>query len=495
MDGVSTAGGVVSLVAVAGQLAQATKKLYDFWSSVKDIPESLQWLTEDLRLVGQIIDHIQRQSSPNSSAVRDIQCQALQRCTSYIKILEALVAPWVPAAGGRNNETLWRSIKATFKSDKIKNYKTNLEAAKTSLILDQNAWYQDMITTVHDEDRRRILALQSGVETIFTAQNSSFTNVISHYERLDGRITSCQQDIRRIASATAMNVKDPSAPFITPLVEKTVSSVLEKSIGEYLSKLKVEKSSQRKVSRDHFKRRERKVASNDSITAAKAVLASRGGNYRISKSRREISIFRKSYKTPLGLITVQCGKCTSNRDEEFSNEICHVDDDVLELRLAFVPRPWLFRRASFLTGSWELPPKNSLKAINLDFRPVVDSESAIFKACRAGDIDSMKMLFQARLASPYDINEDGDGLLLVSHPISRRVPIPSDINQHAIAGPYSKRVETCKFLLNLAGEALESTAQGSCSLFCQMCSWLTLGQLEILLKYSRSAVSDFPKIP
>lgn len=52
----------------------------------------------------------------------------------------------------------------------------------------------------------------------------------------------------------------------------------------------------------------------------------------------------------------------------------------------------------------------SLKLFSLHFRPVDDFSSAMFEACSAGDIDTMKQLFRTELASAYDINNEGEDL-------------------------------------------------------------------------------------
>ena len=42
---------IASLAAITGQLAESTKALHDFWSSVKDISNGLQWLKEDTEIL------------------------------------------------------------------------------------------------------------------------------------------------------------------------------------------------------------------------------------------------------------------------------------------------------------------------------------------------------------------------------------------------------------------------------------------------------------
>ena len=63
MDGISAAGGIVSLVGVLGQLVQSIEALYQFWSRVKDVPSNLQWLIADVQLLHSTLEDIAQQQS------------------------------------------------------------------------------------------------------------------------------------------------------------------------------------------------------------------------------------------------------------------------------------------------------------------------------------------------------------------------------------------------------------------------------------------------
>ena len=136
METLATAGSVVSFVAIAGQLVQSTKALYEFWSSVKNVPVRLQWLSEDLRCLNKFLEHIRQQCARDPIATgADPGCQALQRCAIYTTNLEALIAPFRSQDGDHAKRRVWKSVKAEFSAKKIKSYRENLEAAKVNLIL------------------------------------------------------------------------------------------------------------------------------------------------------------------------------------------------------------------------------------------------------------------------------------------------------------------------------------------------------------------------
>ena len=94
MDVVSAAASIVSLVTITGQLIQSTKALHKFWSSVKDIPTHLQWLTEDLKFIQETLEHIQQQYIQSAITVETTKVrEALQKCAFHLKNLNNLVEP------------------------------------------------------------------------------------------------------------------------------------------------------------------------------------------------------------------------------------------------------------------------------------------------------------------------------------------------------------------------------------------------------------------
>lgn len=65
---------------------------------------------------------------------------------------------------------------------------------------------------------------------------------------------------------------------------------------------------------------------------------------------------------------------------------------------------------------WQLALGRSLSGWHFTMRTygVVPDDSLVFQACRAGDLVGMQRLFDVGLASPFDRNECGDDLLMVS---------------------------------------------------------------------------------
>ena len=140
MEGLSATGSIVSLVAITGQLFESTKALYEFWTSVKEVPSRLQWLSEDLKCLENSLESIRHQSARNiSDNGSQNGYQALRSCRFHMHNLEALVAPFQSRTEDGKRPRMWKSIKAEFNAKKIELYRGNLEAAKASLLVTQIA--------------------------------------------------------------------------------------------------------------------------------------------------------------------------------------------------------------------------------------------------------------------------------------------------------------------------------------------------------------------
>ncbi len=74
MDGLSGAASVIAVVSFAIQLAESTKKLYDFWKSVDDAPDSVREIVADLKLLSTTLTEIaiHEQKYGNNGSITDI---------------------------------------------------------------------------------------------------------------------------------------------------------------------------------------------------------------------------------------------------------------------------------------------------------------------------------------------------------------------------------------------------------------------------------------
>ena len=129
----------MSLVGVLGQLVQSTEALCQFWSCIKDVPAQLQWLIEDTRLLHTTLAGIAQQQKRHGSSIDGATKvpQALQRCVLHLNNLVELIAPLRSQNREARCVRYWKSIRTVLNAQKIELYRTNLETAKSTLLLAQ----------------------------------------------------------------------------------------------------------------------------------------------------------------------------------------------------------------------------------------------------------------------------------------------------------------------------------------------------------------------
>ena len=139
MEALGAAASVVSLATILAQLIDGVTQLHGFWTSVKEVPKSLTWLSTDLEILHDILQSIES-SSVQLSQTGDTSPLSgiLQKCALYIEYLQETVKPLQSEARDKPVKKAWRSVKAVFDSKKIKSYRENLESAKATLLLAQN---------------------------------------------------------------------------------------------------------------------------------------------------------------------------------------------------------------------------------------------------------------------------------------------------------------------------------------------------------------------
>ena len=138
MDGVASAFAVVSL---ALQLADSVKKLYDFWSSIREAPGDIQATTSDLNVLQSILSSIAHDAQHTEPD--EIMTNALQSCNTEVATLFSILDVIQPGfASIRLHTRKWTAIKAVLIGAKLKKFQDIVERLKTSLLLVQQTHYK-----------------------------------------------------------------------------------------------------------------------------------------------------------------------------------------------------------------------------------------------------------------------------------------------------------------------------------------------------------------
>ena len=141
MDGLSAAASGMAVVSLAVQMAESFKKAHDFWSSIKDAPEDIRIISQDLRLLSSIL--AQAAKELQHIEPDDVLIAAMEGCSSKVRSLTSIMDEIEAGLTARKTrQRRWTSFKAVLKKDRIAEYQVSLERLKTSLMLAQQTHHR-----------------------------------------------------------------------------------------------------------------------------------------------------------------------------------------------------------------------------------------------------------------------------------------------------------------------------------------------------------------
>lgn len=123
-----------SVAQIAGQLLSCMQHLRMLCRALRDAPEELQDIINELEILGEIFYQLGTFKSETSQNGYSALQASLTRCRKAASKLEALATPSSRTLQS-NQTTPWSRLKAVAKMDETKKLKTQLEAAKSLLQL------------------------------------------------------------------------------------------------------------------------------------------------------------------------------------------------------------------------------------------------------------------------------------------------------------------------------------------------------------------------
>lgn len=134
MDGLSAAASGIAVASIALRLADSVKQIYDFWTSVKEAPDDIRTITEDLRVLSSILARIEKEAGqvePDATLEA-----ALNGCMLNVKILTSLLNDIEPGfASTRSRVRKWTAFKAVLKRGQLVKFQGALEGMKSTLLI------------------------------------------------------------------------------------------------------------------------------------------------------------------------------------------------------------------------------------------------------------------------------------------------------------------------------------------------------------------------
>lgn len=128
-DPLSIASAVVSLAGFAGQTLNGVRYLCDFFTGVRDAPDDIKNIAQELQLIGKILEECLADSQVAKLSNPALE-PAVQSCRYWVNKLENRVQAFQPryAAGGVRRT--WAQIHVAFRNKNISKYVKGLQDAK-----------------------------------------------------------------------------------------------------------------------------------------------------------------------------------------------------------------------------------------------------------------------------------------------------------------------------------------------------------------------------
>ena len=149
MDGLSATASGMAVISLAFQLGESIKQLHDFWDSVKEAPDDIQTIKEDLGLLSSVLAEMSNEvqhSGPDQTLTR-----ALKACCDKVNKLTRITNEMEPGFASRSlRMRKWTAFKAVFKSEKIHKFQKVLEGLKSTLILAQQSSHRWVLKILFD---------------------------------------------------------------------------------------------------------------------------------------------------------------------------------------------------------------------------------------------------------------------------------------------------------------------------------------------------------
>lgn len=129
-EALGVAAGVISIAGFAGQLAQSSAFLYNFFKDLKNAPEYVRSLSNELQVITSILITIEKSFNIQD---RDLE-HALKYCEQTINGLSDIIRTVEPVPNLKKQQKLWKQFNAALKGSELAKRLGTLERAKTMLI-------------------------------------------------------------------------------------------------------------------------------------------------------------------------------------------------------------------------------------------------------------------------------------------------------------------------------------------------------------------------
>ncbi|KAE8446656.1 hypothetical protein EG329_011699 [Mollisiaceae sp. DMI_Dod_QoI] len=375
MDGLSGAASVIAVVSFAIQLAESTKKLYDFWKSVDDAPDSVREIVADLKLLSTTLTEIaiHEQKYGNNGSITDI----LESSTEQVQTMLRMITKLEHGLQSKSiRKRKWSAIKAVFGEEKIAKFQQRLLNTKTTLLLARQTLSDRSIQAYFDRNGQVLAAFSQNMDTL-REQNKQTSEILTTLEATSK--ASPDEAIKKLLDHAASHIANP-----------IMRSGFKKALGTTIRQAQEGPTKGQVLGHD--------ARARDVLSAPPLEMANRQWHLLAPNSSR-------TTKTLFGNVTVQTNTREKIEKDKRCRHIRHVTKH--KTRIIFRPAAWLVRFGLAYEFQLELfGSLHSLKTTFQVFQPVPD-DSLIFEFCRSGNIHAVQTLLSRKQASVRDTNSKG----------------------------------------------------------------------------------------
>ncbi|KAE9381098.1 hypothetical protein N431DRAFT_476007 [Stipitochalara longipes BDJ] len=381
MDGLSSGASVLAVVSIAVQLADSIKRVYDFWSSVKDAPHSIRAMIGDLKLLGNVLDEIVLSEKNREGGVTgNVLASCQDRINDLLQITNDLE---VGLASSSQRTRKWAAVKAVFKEEKMKEFRRALEDIKTTLLLARQSSLDSSLHHRLNEHRELLVNITENVTSLH----------LQHSGPIADNSSTAPISLRDIARTSTVQLSKGSGA--NSFLQSALETGMSKVIADVLENMSQEGDFSREMD-------SRRPPASYQITGAKSlsmVNVTRARRIVISKSLEE-------KKSIFGSVRVHTRRYKIERQRLLGTTGRAAEEESVSW-LTIRPAPWVVA-AGLKYGVnmtlWQTSTswKHSLQT----FRPV-PNDAEIFKNVQWDDEETVWELISEGKASLWDINDVG----------------------------------------------------------------------------------------
>ncbi|TVY41704.1 hypothetical protein LOCC1_G005526 [Lachnellula occidentalis] len=220
MAELGVAASAISIVSIAIQVGDSIIKLKDFWNHVKEAPEEIKWLMEEIETLGLVLSGVESSKAhddpPHLEPAFASRC--LELCRTGAGILEAVVKE---AGEEIRKRRRVGGMKAVLKKGTIERLKERLRSAQLMLMLSNQAYSQALQKQRHELQRewaelqhRQLDELRTCIACItVTIQLYTFPGSIGH-PIIEAAVSNGELEVAKFVISRGFDgTKDPTLFF------------------------------------------------------------------------------------------------------------------------------------------------------------------------------------------------------------------------------------------------------------------------------------------